>query len=257
MHALLTTLAADTPAQLGFKPFTLTHVVTSGTYILLMLALVMLGRAWRNSPKQHALERNWFWFVLAVQAFNILFWSTPPRLDPAASLPLHICDLAGIFAVFSLAMQAAGKPNRILRTIMVYWGLGLSTQAFITPIIQDGPDTIRFHTFFLSHFTIVATPLYDVLVHRYRPTLRDFGIITLVTIIYGSLIIPINMHMGWNYGFAGATKPDNPTVIDKLGTYPLRLLWLFLIALIAYALITLIGGIKSRSVVPVAQASRL
>jgi len=243
--ALIIFALAATDAA-AFHPFTPTHYLTTGTYLTLMLALVLLGRALRNTPHQRTLERAWFSFVLIIQAFNIIFWSTPPRLQLASSLPLHICDLAGIFAVFTTLSWL--RENRItdhsiartLRTIMFFWGIGLSTQAFITPVITDGPSSVRFHIFFLSHFTIVATPLYDFLVRRYRPTARDLGIILLVTLVYGALIIPLNAATGWNYGYAGNTKPENPTLIDKLGPYPLRLLWMLFIVTGLYAILTLI-----------------
>ncbi|MFN5944682.1 MAG: TIGR02206 family membrane protein [Phycisphaerae bacterium] len=239
------------PVASAFKPFTLTHAVTSGTYTLLMIALVAAGLLWRNTPRQRTLETAWFAFVLLVQLFNIIFWCTPPRLELASSLPLHICDLAGVFAIFATRTwtRTSTQPNardRTLATIMFFWGLGLSTQAFITPVITQGPDTVRFHIFFLSHFTIVATPLYDLIVRGYRPGLRDFSVILLVTAIFGAIMIPLNAATGWNYGYAGSTKPENPTVIDKLGPYPLRLLWMAGIVTTVYAVLTLIGHIIPR-----------
>ncbi len=113
----------------------------------------------------------------------------------------------------------------------------------LRPVITQGPDTVRFHIFFLSHFTIVATPLYDFIVRGYRPGMRDFGVILLVTAIFGAIMIPLNAATGWNYGYAGNSKPDNPTIIDKLGPYPLRLLWLAAIATTVYAVLTFLGHI--------------
>lgn len=252
LAGLSAAVAAEDSAARGFAPFTLTHAVTSGGYATLMAVLVGLGLLWRGKAAQRGLERGWFVFVLVVQTFNIVFWSTPPRLELASSLPLHICDLAGIFAVFATrtwVRAGAGEslqPNardRILATIMFFWGLGLSTQAFVTPVITQGPETVRFHIFFLSHFTIVATPLYDFVVRGYRPTMRDFGVIVLVTAIFGAVMIPLNAATGWNYGYAGNTKPENPTVIDKLGPYPLRLLWMAGIVTTVYVILTVIAKV--------------
>ncbi len=244
--------AAAESAARGFVPFTLTHAATSGGYAVLMAGLVGLGLLWRGKAAQRGLERGWFVFVLLVQMFNIAFWSTPPRLELASSLPLHICDLAGIFAIFATrtwvragsgGSQQPNARDRILATIMFFWGLGLSTQAFVTPVITQGPETVRFHIFFLSHFTIVATPLYDFVVRGYRPTMRDFGVIVLVTAIFGAVMIPLNAATGWNYGYAGETKPENPTVIDKLGPYPLRLLWMAGIVTTVYLVLTVIAKV--------------
>lgn len=250
-------LAADiAPNVADFRPFTPTHYITAGLYAFAMTMLVAAGLKLRGSPRQRQLERAWFWFVLAVQTFNVIFWSTPPRLELASSLPLHICDLAGIFAVFatlswtrqhSLAEQTSGF-TRTLATIMFFWGLGLSTQAFFTPVISQGPSTVRFHIFFLSHFTIVATPLYDFIVRGYRPAWRDLGVIVLVTAIFGAVMIPLNTATGWNYGYVGNSTPENPTIIDKLGPYPLRLLWLAAIITTVYVVLTLIAKFIPRRV---------
>jgi hypothetical integral membrane protein (TIGR02206 family) len=228
--------ATNAPA---FVPFSATHVVTSLLYAFAAVSLMAAGWMLRaNAARLRTLTQAWCWFVVLVQAINIGYWTTPPRLEPASSLPLHICDLAGIFAALSMIAIARGTPVRVLRITVLYWGLGLSSQAFVTPIITDGPDTLRFHIFFLSHFTIVATPLFDIAAHALVPTWRDLRLVTLVTIIYGAIVIPLNALTGWNYGFAGPSKPDSKTLIDALGPYPLRLLWLFVIALSIYVALT-------------------
>jgi hypothetical integral membrane protein (TIGR02206 family) len=124
---------------------------------------------------------------------------------------------------------------------MFYWGIGLSTQAFITPVITDPPDTMRFQIFFLSHLTIVATPIYDLLVRRFRLTWNDCAWGVLITLAYGGVVIPLNMLFGWNYGYAGQTSPENPTIIDKLGDWPLRLLWMAGIVFTLFAAMTAIA----------------
>lgn len=180
----------------------------------------------------------WLAFVTMVQIVNLVFWSTPPRLNLAESLPLHICDLAGIIAAIGLLTEA-----RWARLLMFYWGIGLSTQAFITPVIADAPDTMRFQLFFLSHLTIVATSLYDIFVRGFRPTWRDCAWGILLTLAYGGLVIPLNMLFHWNYGYTAQTSPDNPTMIDKLGTWPLRLLWMAIIIFSLFIIMTAIARV--------------
>jgi hypothetical integral membrane protein (TIGR02206 family) len=217
----------------AFHPFSGMHLLVLAGYLPVMIALAWLGRAWRDTPKGDTLHRLWTAFVVLVQLVNILYWATPPNLSPASSLPLHVCDIAGIVAALVMLTR-----HRLWRVILFYWGIGLSTQAFITPVITEGPETFRFHLFFASHLTIVATAIYDICARGFLPSWRDFRTIILVLLAYGALLIPLNMVTGWNYGYIGNTKPLQPTLIDKLGTWPLRLVWLFFIVTALFALMT-------------------
>lgn len=222
-----------TEGALPFEPFSVTHLAVVVAHGLIMLALVGLGRVARGTRAGERLHAWWAWFVVAVQACNVLYWCTPPRLDPADSLPLHVCDLAGLVAPLALLARA-----RVWRTVLFYWGLGLSTQAFVTPVIRDGPETVRFHLFFFSHLTIIATPLYDFFVRDYRPRWKDLALITVISMAYLGAMVALNAPTGWNYGYVGQSKPDNPTVIDKLGPWPLRLLWMTLMVHALFAILT-------------------
>jgi hypothetical integral membrane protein (TIGR02206 family) len=226
-------LASDPAA---FTPFSQTHAIVAGSHVLAMVLLVVLGRAWRGREAGQSLHVLWTAFVTIVQLINVVFWSTPPRLNPADSLPLHICDLAGLVAIVALITEA-----RWARLLMFYWGIGLSTQAFVTPVITDAPETMRFQLFFLSHLTIVATPIYDVLVRGFRVTWRDYAWAVVFTLAYGGVVIPLNMLTGWNYGYAGESVPGNPTIIDKLGAWPLRLLWMAAIVFTLFAILTAVA----------------
>ena len=218
----------------GFHPFSPLHFGVLAGYALVTTVLAALGARWRGTPRAQPLHRAWTAFVILVQVTNIIYWARPPNLAPQSSLPLHICDLAGIAAVLALT-----TGPRLWRIILYYWGLGLSTQAFITPVITEGPDTFRFHLFFASHLTIIASAVYDLSARRFRPTWTDLRTITLVLLAWGAIILPLDIFTGWNYGYIGNTKPDQPTLIDRLGPWPLRLLWMFLFVEGAFALMTL------------------
>src|SRR5690349_1772419 len=51
------------------------------------------------------------------------WWLRPTNFVIQRSLPLQLCDLAGIIAPFALLTHA-----RWLRTLLHFWGLGLSSQ---------------------------------------------------------------------------------------------------------------------------------
>lgn len=226
-------------ATTTFQPFSHTHAMVVICYAVAALLLIVLGRFGR---RRESLESGqnvhflWLGFVTIVQLVNVVFWCVPPQLDPASSLPLHICDLVGLITIIALATE-----SRWARVLVFYWGIGLSSQAFITPVITDGTDTMRFHMFFLSHFTIIATGLYDLFVRRFRPSWIDCAMAIIYTVLYGGIVLPINLLAHWNYGYIGNIKPANPTLIDRLGDWPIRLVYMFVIVVSGYLILTAIA----------------
>jgi hypothetical integral membrane protein (TIGR02206 family) len=225
-----------------FRPFTLTHAAAVLVCGAITIALIFLGMRGRNKPLGVHVHRAWLMCVLLIQIINIVYFALPAQLDPATSLPLHICDLAGIVAIADLACRRGGILSRLLMTMMVYWGVGLSVQGFVIPVIRDGPDTFRFYLFFASHLSIVATGLYDVFVRQFRPQWRDGVVAYTVTVIYVAVILPLNMLTGWNYGYVADPPPPaaNPTAF--LGPWPLRVLWMAAMGAAGYVVLTLVLG---------------
>jgi hypothetical integral membrane protein (TIGR02206 family) len=227
------------PPRVTFQPFGLLHLATFLVCAGLIAACGVLGAyAWKadgrsSGPNVKRAKLLMLAWTAVVQATNLVFWALPANRDLSSSLPLHLCDLAGLLAVAALAF-----PQVRLLCIMLYcWGIGLSTQAFFTPVIQDGPQTFRFHIFFSSHIAIVGPAVFLLCARLYRPRLADIMPGFAVTFVYGMAMIALNQSTGWNYGYVGNTNPVNPTLIDKLGTWPLRLVWLGCIILALYAMI--------------------
>lgn len=229
-----------------FQPFSQTHATVVISYGVAAMLLILLGRFGR---RRESLETGqnvhflWLGFVTLVQLINVVFWCVPPQLDPASSLPLHICDIMGIVTIIAMATNA-----RWSRVLLFFWGIGLSMQGFIYPIIHENSDSMRFHIFFLSHFTIIASGLYDLFVRRFRITWMDCAMSLVYLLVYAGVIIPIDLLFDWNYGYAGKSNVVGP--ISKFGEWPIRLVWLFVTVasgfLILTAIATAIQALSSR-----------
>lgn len=201
-----------------FHSFTLFHLVTVIVCALAMVASCGYGRACRcGSPREVKFRRVWGLFILGYQILITIYYATP--WDWGDSLPLELCDLAAWAAAGAMLTQ-----KRWLRTLLYFWGLGLSTQAFATPIIHEGLGTFRYWQFWISHVVIVGSAVYDVVVGGYRPGLKDLRTAVLASIAYVAFVFLFNIAMGTNYGYVGNTRPENPTLIDKLGPWPGRVL---------------------------------
>lgn len=247
MTAWLTLAQADLNEVRTFYPYTRDHgLVLIGTAVLATL-IPWLGARWRGTARGRALSAAWIAFTGLTQLVSLWYYTLWRPFRWEHSLPLEVCDLTGIIAFFALLTQ-----NRVARIILYYWTFALTTHAFITPILRQGPDTLRFWVFWGTHVVILVSAVYDVVVNRFRPRGWDLGMITLVLLLYGAVVIPLNVVTGFNYGFTGRSKPDTPTLVDVLGPWPLRLVWMFLLIELVFAVLTVIwwrpGGRKKESV---------
>lgn len=202
----------------SFQPFSTTHAIVILTFITLTFAMVITGLRWRNATKGLRFERTvgaailFGWLIINIYQFS------SDEFDPAQSLPLHLCDIAAPIAALALITRA-----RSLRAILYFWGIGLNTQAFITPLLQSGPAHFSFWAFWGLHFAIVSSAIYDLIVRRFRPTWRDYAIAVIASAAYLALVLPIDIAFGFNYGYVGNTKPHRATIIDALGPWPQRI----------------------------------
>ncbi|NRA58733.1 MAG: TIGR02206 family membrane protein, partial [Phycisphaerales bacterium] len=141
------TVASPTPAFSVFGP---THLVAVGVCIAAMAIFVLAGRQ-ANEQREPQIARTWAVFWLIQQAIATTYWLLPAQFEIGKSLPLHLCDVLGWLGPFALLLAA---PPRWLRTILYFWGIGLSTQAFFTPTLEQGPGDLRFWLFWISHTQI-------------------------------------------------------------------------------------------------------
>jgi hypothetical integral membrane protein (TIGR02206 family) len=210
---------------LAVQPFSPQHLITVIACLFAMILFAAFGRRCKRNDREFNLRRSFALFFIAWQVFTTIWWLLPRNYDVAVSLPLHVCDLAAWIAPFALLFQ----DKRWLRTMLYFWGFGFSTEAFITPILDHGPDSVHFWLFWGGHTLIVGAALYDVVVCGYRPRFRDFLVATAFSLSYSAIIIGLNVAIGANYGYLGQSKPGAPTLIDHLGQWPLRAIWMILL----------------------------
>jgi len=234
--------ATGAAAPVDFSPYTTLHLIAVVVAVALIAGLAVTGRRVRSSPRtEWSLRLAWGLSILGAQVVTIAWWMLPAHFDPGVSFPLHVCDLAAILAVPALLLEA-----RWLRTILYFWGLGLSTQAFLTPVITVGPGATEFWLFWIQHTQIAGSGVYLVAVLGYRPRLHDVAVMIGVSAAYIALVLAVNIPFELNYGYLGEISPEQPTLIDRLGQWPLRLIPLLALGLGAYVLLWVVWPLGHR-----------
>ncbi|MEM1330003.1 MAG: TIGR02206 family membrane protein [Planctomycetota bacterium] len=209
---------------MDFAMFTRMHlyvVLVSTTFVV---GACLLGRRWRDTPRERWFRHAWGVGIIVEQVIHNIWWLQPERFDPGVSFPLHFCDLAA-----PLAAIVCFAPWRWARALLFYWAIGLSSWAFITPVLTEGPGHELFWMFWLNHVQIVGTAIYELVVRGFRPGWRDLRTGLLGTGIYAGLMLPANLAFDVNYGYLGPGGAGGGTPIDALGPWPWRLVTLALL----------------------------
>ncbi len=214
---------ADTPVEPSiwnhFASFTVFHAVTVLGCALLALGALRMGLIWRGTERERRMRHIWGWSIVGVKTIETIYWSWPGIFVASESIPIQLCDLAALAAAIAMLTQW-----RLSRTLLYFWGIGLSTQAFATPTVEFGLAHPRYWFFWVTHLMIVGSAVYDIVVLGYRPKARDLLAALACTLGYAAFVTAINLPTGWNYGYIGNTRPERPTIIDRLGPWPDRVL---------------------------------
>jgi len=208
----------------SMRPYDASHAFAVVLTVLVTFAFVSLRR--RSSMPQAAQRTDRVVAVLVALGWlaNFVVDALPGRFDIGQSLPLHICDVVGLFAIAAIA--TSWRPAR---AITFLWGWSLCIFAFVMPVITAGPWYILFWSYFGGHGAIVLAAAYDAVARQYRPTRADLRSALVALVIYVLTIVPINMLLGVNYGYLGKVDGDIRP-IEMLGPWPWRIPVLMLIA---------------------------
>ncbi|GAA5481766.1 YwaF family protein [Haloferula sargassicola] len=218
-----------------FVPFSAQHGLTALTGFAIIAALVAIGR--RGGSAARSARALLAFANLGSYAVSQWAWTganPPPALDNI--VPLHLCDLASFIAGFALITR---RPTLILLTY--FWGLAGTLQGIATPALDYAlPHPIAF-AFFLQHFAIIAAAIYFPAADGWRleapwwrGPLKAFAWLN----AYVAMAITANSLLGTNFGFLAA-KPTTPSLLDRLGPHPVYIVWLEMIALVLFALLSL------------------
>ena len=218
------------------------HLLTVAVSVLVMAAFAVRGRALAGGDGERRLRRAWAIGIFVVAAVLLVRSLWPSTIDVRYTLPLHLCDVA-----FPLAGLALWGERRALHALAYFWGIGLSTQTFLTPILRLGPAHPEFWFFWIYHVQLVGAAVYVVAARGFRPRRRDFLTAWGATVAYALVILPLDVAFDWSYGFLG---PDDSlgrgTILDLLPPWPWRLAALFAMVTVWMAVLWLAWPLVGR-----------
>jgi hypothetical integral membrane protein (TIGR02206 family) len=201
------------------------HLVTVALFSAAVAGMCWTGRRLRGTAAgkryEHSLAAGVCLLWFGYQAYDIAVMG----FHASHALPLQMSDVTA--AVAGLIMV---WPYRGLQALAYFFGIALGTQAVFTPDLAGGPDTISFWAFWLYHVFVVGSGVYVVVVQGFRPQWRDLRFALLVGWIYVAVVFTIDAVFDLNYGYLGRATPSRPTLLDVLGPWPMRVVYMVILA---------------------------
>ncbi|MBI4879269.1 MAG: TIGR02206 family membrane protein [Planctomycetes bacterium] len=227
-----------------FAPYGKTHFAMLLLCAAGWLLAIRAARRRRDTPRERGFRLALGLFILLLNTAWLACKVTPGRFELATSLPLHLCDAAWMAAVWSLL--SGGDPRRLRHQLVYYWGLGLSPLGLLTPDLEASPAAISFWAFWLRHWQIVGAALVNLAAFRVRPSWRGFFGACAVTAALVAPVTLFNAVFATPYFYTGPSVPENPTPLDLLGRWPLRIVWIVLLTALLFFLMTLPAALRRK-----------
>jgi hypothetical integral membrane protein (TIGR02206 family) len=235
-------LVALISAERQFTVYGPSHWAVLAFFAIGSVGLVLIGRR-QTEPQARRLGRALGALTAAIYGAVLVYTLFPPTISQ--SVPLRLTDLATATAAYALWSQ-----RHWAFALTYYWGLVLSTQALISPVLYS-PDfpNVEFLAFWAIHLLVVWAAIYLTWGRGMRPTWRSYRIAVVTTAVWAAVTMTFNMITGTNYGFLNR-KPSTATLLDALGPWPVYLLTGGTLLVIVWALMTWPWARKQRKPTP-------
>lgn len=214
-----------------FEPYGPSYWGAIAVFVVGAVFAVWLGR--RQTEAQSRRFGRIVGALTAVVYASVLLYSlVPPTVE--RSVPLRLTDLATVAAACALWSQ-----RHWASALTYYWGLVLSAQALISPVLI-GPDFphYSFLAFWAIHLLVVWAAIYLTWGRRIRPGWRSLRLVVIVTAIWAVVTFLFNRIAGTNYGFLNG-KPVTASLLDVLGPWPVYIFTATALIVLVWVLMTL------------------
>jgi len=223
----MTPLATD-----RFQSFTLEHLGLVLGFLAACVVFALVGRSQRGTPREVTFRRG---FAIVIPLLTIpmqVMQLLPGDFDASTSLPLQLCDLAWMAAIWALWTRSP------FATALVYfWGLTLTVQAIVTPSLgQTFPDP-RYFMFWGMHFMTVWSAVYLTFGLKVPVTWKTYRFAVVTTAIWAVAMMIVNKLSGLNYGYLNR-KPSSASLLDVMGPWPVYVFAEVGILIVIWALMT-------------------
>lgn len=201
-------------ASTRFESFTLEHLGLVVGFLVVAVVLALVGRSHRGTDAELRFRRG---FAIAIPCITVpmqVLQLLPGDFDAGTSLPLQLCDLAWMAAIYALWTR-----NPFATALVYFWGLTLTVQGIVTPSLGETFPDPRYFMFWGMHFLTVWAAVYLTFGLKVPVTWRTYRFAVVTTAIWAVTVMVINAFADTNYGYLNR-KPSSASLLDVMGPWP-------------------------------------
>jgi len=161
-------MPAAVPPQ--FVLFSLLHWTMLSGIVAAACGWVAWARTHPSRARRRHAEEMVAYANLALWIVIRLYLLTPEQFRWSVWIPLGMCDIVTLL----VSLKLLRPQSRWLSIALYFGGVGLCTNALITPDLKEGPLEFEFWAFWLRHAAILVVAIYDVAVLGFRPDWSDW-----------------------------------------------------------------------------------
>ncbi|WP_317190625.1 YwaF family protein [Winogradskyella marina] len=148
-------------------------------------------------------------------------------------LPLYLCSLmALLIPIFTYYRKYW------MFEILVFWIIGGTLQAVITPDITKGFPSFDYFRYWMVHLGLLAIIFYFIFELKMKPTLKSVFKSFLALQVYVLMMVGLNYILDANYFYLNE-KPKSASILDYFGDWPFYIVVVQLIVIPLFLLIYL------------------
>jgi hypothetical integral membrane protein (TIGR02206 family) len=200
-------------APLRFDAFSPEHGLLVGIFLVGVVGFALVGRSLRGTERGTSFARGYAVLIPVVTVPMQTLQLLPGDFTLGTSLPLQICDLSWMVAVYALWTNSPRAT-----ALLYFWGLTLTIQGILTPSLGETFPDPRYFMFWAMHLLTVWAAVYLVCAVG-GPRWADYRFTLVCTAVWAVTVMVFNGAAGTNYGYLNE-KPEASSLLDVLGPWP-------------------------------------
>lgn len=192
-----------------FGLFSTEHILSIGGYILLYLFILFISQFF--SKKSFTVVVSCSILIMKIAELvirNGVYGETIQQL-----IPIHLCNITLLLCIITMMF-----PSKSIFQIIYYWSIG-AIAAILFPDSRVAFPNFVGISFFVTHFFILFTVVYQMVSLGYRPTFKGFLGSFVAINIFAGIVFKINEILGTNYMYINY-KPAFQSPLDFFGPWP-------------------------------------
>lgn len=196
----------------------LQHLIPIGFAIVFTIFLINYAKKHFTETQKKTVIHYFALFVSVTVISFHLYRMVFDNYNFKTDLPLYLCSLmALLIPIFTY------YKKYWMFEILVFWIIGGTLQAVITPDITEGFPSFDYFRYWVVHLGLLILVFYFIFVFNMKPKLKSVFKSFSALQVYLVVMMMLNYLLNANYFYLNA-KPKSASVLDYFGDWPYYLL---------------------------------